>query len=269
MLTPTETEAKAEAEQEDVVSHKRGGTKSEIPSGGALLYLPGTLRTRMAPNNASGRSLGHLPQGRLRRACSDSRSKARKPLRHRLLEVRSPPVARLRHRKAGSGSPTRKAPKVGQGLRRPRARPGQSALQRPLGPRRLPPGRQAVAAGRRAADLEPRAPAISSTRANSRYETATRYAYPQIGIDGKGRVWLTYRQKFGSRYSTHPGSYWLTFARRLDGDHWSEPIEVHHSDGLLDSPAGPAAAPGRRPAASSTTPTAATPRRRPSTTRFT
>src|SRR5262249_9787015 len=26
-----------------------------------------------------------------------------------------------------------------------------------------------------------------------------------------------------------------TFARRLDGDHWSEPIEVHHSDGLLDS----------------------------------
>ena len=34
---------------------------------------------------------------------------------------------------------------------------------------------------------------------------------------------------------THPGSYWLTFARRLDGDHWTEPIEVHHSDGLLDS----------------------------------
>src|SRR5262249_25550675 len=29
-------------------------------------------------------------------------------------------------------------------------------------------------------------------------------------------------------------SYWLTFARRLDGDKWSEPIELHHSDGLLD-----------------------------------
>src|SRR5206468_7493679 len=57
---------------------------------------------------------------------------------------------------------------------------------------------------------------------------------PQIGIDGKGRIWLTYRQKFGSRYSTKAGSYWLTFARRLDGDKWSEPIEVHHSDGLLD-----------------------------------
>jgi hypothetical protein len=67
------------------------------------------------------------------------------------------------------------------------------------------------------------------------HEKATRYAYPQIGIDGKGRVWLTYRQNFGSRYSTHAGSYWLTFARRLDGDHWTEPIELHHSDGLLDS----------------------------------
>jgi hypothetical protein len=67
------------------------------------------------------------------------------------------------------------------------------------------------------------------------FEKGTRYAYPQIGIDGKGRVWLTYRQKFGSRYTSHPGSYWLTFARRLDGDKWSEPIEVHHSDGLLDS----------------------------------
>jgi hypothetical protein len=67
------------------------------------------------------------------------------------------------------------------------------------------------------------------------YEKAPRYAYPKLGIDGKGRVWLTYRQKFGTRYSSHPGSYWLTFARRLDGDHWTEPIELHHSDGLLDS----------------------------------
>ncbi|HEV3259005.1 MAG TPA: hypothetical protein VG013_19190 [Gemmataceae bacterium] len=66
-------------------------------------------------------------------------------------------------------------------------------------------------------------------------EQTTRYAYPKVGIDGKGRLWLTYRQKFGSRYSTHPGSYWLTFARRLDGDKWTPPIELHHSDGLLDS----------------------------------
>ena len=42
------------------------------------------------------------------------------------------------------------------------------------------------------------------------YEKVPRWAYPKIGIDGKGRVWLTYRQKFGTRYSTHPGSYWLS-----------------------------------------------------------
>jgi len=67
------------------------------------------------------------------------------------------------------------------------------------------------------------------------YERPARYSSPRVGIDGKGRLWLTYRQKFGTRYSTHPGSYWLTFARRLEGDHWTDPIEVHHSDGLLDS----------------------------------
>jgi hypothetical protein len=68
-----------------------------------------------------------------------------------------------------------------------------------------------------------------------RNESGTRYAYPRIGLDGKGRLWLTYRQGFGSRYTSHAGNCWLTFARRLDGDHWTEPIEVHHSDGLLDS----------------------------------
>jgi hypothetical protein len=67
------------------------------------------------------------------------------------------------------------------------------------------------------------------------YERTPRYSSPRIGIDGKGRLWLTYRQKFGTRYSTIPGSYWMTFARRLDGDHWTDPIELHHSDGLLDS----------------------------------
>jgi hypothetical protein len=68
----------------------------------------------------------------------------------------------------------------------------------------------------------------------SQYERASRYAYPKIGIDGKGRVWLTYRRNFGTRYSSHPGAIWMTFARRLDGDRWSEEIELHHSDGLLD-----------------------------------
>jgi hypothetical protein len=66
------------------------------------------------------------------------------------------------------------------------------------------------------------------------YERGQRYSNPRLGLDGKGRLWLSYREKFGTRYTTHPGSYWLTFARRLDGDRWTDPIEVHHSDGLLD-----------------------------------
>jgi hypothetical protein len=83
--------------------------------------------------------------------------------------------------------------------------------------------------------LGPRGKSPDSPDTGQKVEALPRYAYPQIGIDGKGRVWLTYREKFGTRYTTHPGSYWLTKARRLDGDHWTEPIEVHHSDGLLDS----------------------------------
>jgi hypothetical protein len=85
------------------------------------------------------------------------------------------------------------------------------------------------------AELPPLGKGEDSSDTPQKAEAMPRYAYPQIGIDGKGRVWLTYRQKFGNRYTTHPGSYWLTMARRLDGDKWSEPIEVSHSDGLLDS----------------------------------
>jgi hypothetical protein len=68
----------------------------------------------------------------------------------------------------------------------------------------------------------------------AKYERESRYAYPRIGLDGNGNIWLTYRRNFGTRYTSHPGGYWLTFARRLEGDRWSEEIEVHHSDGLLD-----------------------------------
>ncbi len=79
------------------------------------------------------------------------------------------------------------------------------------------------------------APISGNPQNTQRFEKSTRYAYPRLGLDGKGRLWLSYRESFGSRYSSHPGSYWLTLARRLDGDKWSDPVEVHHSDGLLDS----------------------------------
>jgi hypothetical protein len=62
-----------------------------------------------------------------------------------------------------------------------------------------------------------------------------RYSYPKIGIDGKGRVWLTYRQKMFTPFGTQPGTDWITMARRLDGDKWTEPLELDRSDGLLDS----------------------------------
>jgi hypothetical protein len=69
------------------------------------------------------------------------------------------------------------------------------------------------------------------------YHKHPRFSNPRLGLDGKGRLWLTYRQNYGTRYSSHPGSYWLTYARRLDGDHWTDPIEVAHSDGQLDETA--------------------------------
>lgn len=84
------------------------------------------------------------------------------------------------------------------------------------------------------AELPALAPRLGSPDTGVKAERMRRLAYPQVGIDGKGRVWLTYRESFASRYNTAPGAYWLTFAQRLEGDHWSEPIEIHHSDGLLD-----------------------------------
>jgi hypothetical protein len=72
-------------------------------------------------------------------------------------------------------------------------------------------------------------------RAWPHYEAVRRQSSPRLGLDGRGRLWLTYREKFGDRYATVSGSYWLNYARRLDGDHWTEPIEVLHSDGPLDN----------------------------------
>ena len=61
------------------------------------------------------------------------------------------------------------------------------------------------------------------------------FSYPRLGIDGQGRVWLGYRQKLFTPFGTQPGTNWITVVRRLDGDKWSEAVDLHHSDGLLDS----------------------------------
>jgi hypothetical protein len=60
-------------------------------------------------------------------------------------------------------------------------------------------------------------------------------AYPRIGVDGKGRVWLAYRVKLPTPFGPEPGTNWLEYARRLVGDTWSAPVEIAHADGLLDS----------------------------------
>jgi hypothetical protein len=62
-----------------------------------------------------------------------------------------------------------------------------------------------------------------------------RYAYPRLGLDGTGRLWLAYRHKLPTPFGVVPGTHWLTYVRRLDGKQWTEPIEISHSDGLLDS----------------------------------
>ncbi len=61
------------------------------------------------------------------------------------------------------------------------------------------------------------------------------FSYPRLGIDGQGRLWLGYRQKLFTPFGTQPGTNWITVARRLDGDKWSAAVDLHHSDGLLDS----------------------------------
>src|SRR5262249_11692405 len=52
-----------------------------------------------------------------------------------------------------------------------------------------------------AAELPPLGKRGEAPDTGQKVEARPRYAYPQIGIDGKGRVWLTYREKFGTRYT--------------------------------------------------------------------
>src|SRR5207244_236989 len=47
--------------------------------------------------------------------------------------------------------------------------------------------------------------------------------------------WLSYRQRLFTAFGTPPGTNWITVASRLEGEQWSPPIDLHHSDGLLDS----------------------------------
>jgi hypothetical protein len=76
---------------------------------------------------------------------------------------------------------------------------------------------------------------LPASTLNKKPQAAARYGYPRLGLDGHGRLWLAYRLKLNTPFGVQPGTTWLSEARRLDGDHWTEPLEIHHSDGLLDS----------------------------------
>jgi hypothetical protein len=61
------------------------------------------------------------------------------------------------------------------------------------------------------------------------------WGYPELGLDDQGRLWLSYRQRIATPFGVQPGTSWITVARRLDGDRWTAAVDLHHSDGLLDS----------------------------------
>jgi hypothetical protein len=63
----------------------------------------------------------------------------------------------------------------------------------------------------------------------------TRRGYARVGVDGKGRVWLTYRLKMTTPFGVQPGTEWVSVARQLEGKEWSASVELLHADGLLDS----------------------------------
>ncbi len=80
-----------------------------------------------------------------------------------------------------------------------------------------------------------KAPEVPAPMRQGASERTPIYSSPRLGVDGQGHIWLTYRQKLFTAFGTPPGTNWITVARRSEGDHWSPPIDIHHSDGLLDS----------------------------------
>jgi len=68
-----------------------------------------------------------------------------------------------------------------------------------------------------------------------------RLSYPRLGVDGQGGVWLAFRR--------HPlangnGERWTSYAARYQGDAWTPPAPLPHSDNLLDNRPALAPLPG-------------------------
>lgn len=81
----------------------------------------------------------------------------------------------------------------------------------------------------------PTPPTFTPGDANVRPAARKRTAYAKVGLDGNGRIWLTYRQKINTPFGVQPGTEWITYATQLQGDTWTTPMEITHSGGLLDN----------------------------------
>ena len=67
---------------------------------------------------------------------------------------------------------------------------------------------------------------------------------PRLAADSSGRLWLTFRSAFPVRWSVI-GTVWTEYVTSYDGNSWTAPIYLAHSDNLLDNrPAVVATRPG-------------------------
>jgi hypothetical protein len=57
---------------------------------------------------------------------------------------------------------------------------------------------------------------------------------PRLTADSSGRLWLTFRSAFPMRWSVI-GSVWSEYVASYDGNSWTGPIYLAHSDNLLDN----------------------------------
>lgn len=64
----------------------------------------------------------------------------------------------------------------------------------------------------------------------------------RIAADGAGRIWLLSRSREGS-FHTPVGGVWMGYASWLNGDRWSGPVLLPHSDNFLYNRPGVAATP--------------------------
>ncbi|HEX4950562.1 MAG TPA: hypothetical protein VFZ34_28100 [Blastocatellia bacterium] len=80
-------------------------------------------------------------------------------------------------------------------------------------------------------------PDLAKNRANNQTPAAPprpRNSYPRLLADNSGRVWMAYRAAHPTWW-TALGTVWFEYVISFDGQAWTNPIYIHHSDNLLDN----------------------------------